>query len=207
VSQDTEQYNFYRALGVAPDAATEEIAEAHKQLVAAPEPDEKPDEQKRAAALARIIANAALDVLSDEKSRQDYNAKLEEFHKTASYKSKVEAKRAGKLQEEQSIEEDMKLQKATVNYEAARSALADFYYDRLFDEAKKSRFETIPQEKLMEWLSADRAEAVRKAEQKGRRASFRIDWQGFASVQDTRKKRTEEIAGLVEELVTKLPLP
>ena len=207
MSQEPEQYNFYKVLEVVPDAATEDIAAAHSQLVAALEPDKKPDEQKRAAALAHIMANVALEVLSDEKLRQDYNAKLEEFQKTASYKSKVEAKRAGKLQEEQSIEEDRKLQKATVDYEAARTALADFYYDRLFDEAKKSAFKTIPREKLMEWLSAERAEATRKAEQKGRRASFRIDWQGFTSVQDTRKKRTEEIAGQVEEFVTKLPLP
>lgn len=207
MTADWEQYDFYRLLEVEHDAGPEEITKAHEQLISTLDPDKKPDEQKRATALARIVADAVLDVLSDEESRKTYNSRLEEAQKAASSRSKIESKRAGTLQEEQSLEEDVKLQKAIVRYESAKSALADFYYDRLFDTAKKSTFETVPKEKLMEWLGVERAEAMRKAEQKGRRTSFSIDWQGFVDIQSARKRRIEEMAVLVEELVEKLPLP
>jgi hypothetical protein len=101
----------------------------------------------------------------------------------------------------------VKLQKAIVRYESAKSGLAEFYYDHLFDTAKKSTFKTVSPGKLMEWLGVERAEAMRKAEQRGRKTSFNIDWQGFADIQGARKKRIEEVAVLVEGLVEKLPLP
>jgi DnaJ-class molecular chaperone len=206
VTTDWEQYNFYRILEVEPDAGADEMANAHRQLTSSLTPDSESEEQKKATALDLIVADAALDVLSDKQIRNEYDSRLGTAQKAASIKAKVESKRAGKAQEELSAEEDEKLQKATVKYETARDALADFYYERLFDRAKESRFETIPSEKLMEWLSAERAESIRKAEQKGRKTSFRIDWQGFANVQDTRKKRTGEIIGLIDELVEKLQI-
>ncbi len=207
MTTDWEQHDFYRLLEIEYSAGPEEVANAHERLASTLDPDKKPDEQKRATALARIVADAARDVLCDEESRKIYNSRLEEVQNAASSRAKIEAKRAGKLQEEQSIEEDVKLQKAVVRYESARSAFAEFYYDRLFDTAKKSAFQTVLRQTLLEWLGVERAEAMRKAEQKGRRTSFGIDWQGFLGIQEARKKRTEEITALVEDLVEKLPLP
>jgi hypothetical protein len=194
-------------LQIEPDAGTEEITRAHGQLTASLDPATQADEQKKDIALARVVADTALDVLSDEGIRKTYDEKLDELQKAVASKAKIESKRAGKLQEEQSVEEDTKLQKATVKYETARSALVDFYFDRLSDRARETEFEAIPQEKLMEWISAERAEAVRKAEQKGRRTSFRIDWEGFASVQDKRKGRGDDVTEIVERLVEELHLP
>jgi hypothetical protein len=207
LTEAIERYSFYRALTVERDAAKAEIAGAHEQAVSALEPAAGTDEQKRAVVLARIVADTAQAVLIDEESRALYDAKIAEAEKAESAKTKLESKRAGKLQEEQTIEEDVKLQKATVKYESALGALADFYYDRLFDAARETVFEAVPKEKVLEWLSAERAEAIRKAEQKGRKTSFRIDWEGFASVQDKRKTRGEEIAGIIENLVQELQLP
>ncbi len=179
MTADWEHYNFYRALEIDPDAGVDEVKKAHEQVTASLDPDAEPEKGKRSAALAFLAADAALEALSDAESRKDHDAKLEEAQKAASAKDKLEAKRKGKLQEEQSIEEDAKFQKATLRSESAKSALADFYYDRLFKRARDIRFDTIPNETLMEWLSSERAESIRKAEQKGRKTSFEIDWQGF----------------------------
>ncbi len=206
MATDWEKYNFYRILEVDPEAGAEEIAEAHRVRTSTLNPDAKPQEQKRAAAVAFIIADAALRVLSDERARNSYDSKLKEVEKAESEKEKIEASRRGKLQEQQSIEEDEKLKKAVLKFESARGALADFYYEKLFEAARNSRFDSVSPEKLSEWLSLERAESMRKAEEKGRRTSFRIDWQGYTSVQDMRKKRGEEIARIVVELTKKLQL-
>lgn len=203
---DWEHYNFYSALEIDSDAGADEIKKAHQLLTASLDPDAEPEEGKRSAALAFIVSDAALEALTDDESRKNYDAKLDEARKAASAREKLEAKRMGKLQEEQSIEEDAKFQKATLRSESAKSALADFYYDRLFKRAKDIRFDTIPNETLMEWLNAERAELIRKAEQKGRKTSFQIDWQGFANVQEKRKERSEEIARIVEGLVERFQL-
>jgi hypothetical protein len=94
-----------------------------------------------------------------------------------------------------------------LRYEAARNALADFYYEQLFGSAKKSRLSSVPPEQLMEWLSSERAESMRKAESKERRMSFDIDWQSLTSVQDMRKRRSEETVRIVEKLVDRFHLP
>ena len=138
MTTDWEQHDFYKLLEVDRTAGPEEIAKAHEHVISALDPDTGPDEQKRETALARIVADAACDTLSDEGSRKAYNSRLEEAQEAASNREKIESRRAGKLQEEQSIEEDVKLQKAIVKYESAKDALADLYYDRLFDTAKKS---------------------------------------------------------------------
>ena len=201
-----DQYNFYRVLTVDPEAAPEEIKNAYEALTATLNPDAKPEEQKRAAALAFTTAIAALQVLSDKQARATYDSKLKELQQAESEKEKIEAKRAGKLQEQQSIEEDEKLKKAALKSESARTALVDYYYEQILNAAKNSRFETVSPEKLMEWITSERSEMIRKAEQKGRRTSFRIDWQGFASVQDGRKKRAQETTQIINQLMERFHL-
>ena len=46
---DWEQHDFYKILEIEPDAGAEEIEEAHRRLASALSPDEKPQEQRRAA--------------------------------------------------------------------------------------------------------------------------------------------------------------
>jgi len=207
MTTDWDQYNLYRMLEVEPDATVDEIQEAHQRLTSTMDLDGKPDEQKRSAAIASVAANAALDMLSDEGSRNDYDEKMKEMQKAASAKEKIEARRRGKLQEQQSIEEDEKLKDAVLRYETAKTALADLYYERLFKAARNSRLGTVTPEKLLEWLSSERAESMRKAEAKGRRTSFGIDWEGFTSVQDMRKKRAEETVRIVQELAGRFGIP
>ena len=206
MTADWEQYNFCRILEVAADARADEIKEAHRRLASSLNPDSKPEEEKRDTVLALIGVDAALETLSNEQLRLAFDARLAEMRKAASEKNKIETKRKGNLQEQQTIEEDEKLQKATLKYDSARDAFADFFYDRLFDTAKKSAFKTIAREKLMEWLSSERAESSRKAEEKGSTTSFRIDWSGFTSVQDMRKKRGSEALLVLDKLVEKLRL-
>ncbi|MBI4830710.1 MAG: hypothetical protein HY801_03980 [Candidatus Lindowbacteria bacterium] len=50
-------------------------------------------------------------------------------------------------------------------------------------------------------MTTERAESVRQAEQKGRKLSFQVDWEGFGAVQSMRKKRTGEISQVVGELI------
>lgn len=204
---DWEQYSFHKILDVDPRADTDGIKSAHKALVSTLDPDTAPEEEKRAVALARLAADAALDALIDEESRKAFDARIDDVMKAASNKNKIETKRKGKLQEQQSMEEDEKLQKATEKFDSAISALSDFYYDRLFNRARKTRFDTITTENLMEWLGSERAESARASRQRGGRASFQIDWRGFAGVQDKRKERNEEIAQIVDGLVAKFQLP
>ena len=204
---DWEKYSFYKVLEVEPGARADEIEKAHKALVSTIEPDAAPDAEKMAAAIAFISAEAALETLSDEKSRSALDAKLDDTLKAASKKNKVEGSRKGKLQEQHSIEDDAKLQAATSNLDSAASALMDFYYERLFKKAKESRLKTVTTEKLMEWLSSERAESAKEFQPKGRKAAFQIDWRGFLSVQDRRKERGEEILEIVDGLVAKLQIP
>jgi DnaJ-class molecular chaperone len=207
MAADWEQYDFYRVLGVEPEAGPPELQEAYRSLTSTLNPDAKPSEQKRAAAIAFITADAAVQVLSDTTSRNTYDSILKEVQKAQSEKEKIEASRAGKLQEQQSIEEDEQLKKAALKLESARSKLAEFYYEHLFKAARESRFGTVAPEKLVGWLSAERAESARKAEQEGRRLSFRIEMEGFAGVQEMRKMRSDEIVHIVDELVQKFQLP
>ncbi len=197
---DWDQQDFYRLLRIDKEATPTEIEEAYANLTSALDPDSSPKEQKRANALAFITAHTARQTLLDQTKRTSYDAKLKEVQETEAEKEKIEAKRAGKLQEQQSIEEDEKLKKAALRYEAARNALSDFYYNQLFAAARQSSFETIEPEQLMGWLSAERAESLRKEEQKGRKISFRIDLSSFGGVQDMRKKRGDEIPAIIDEL-------
>ena len=207
MADDWDQYNLYKTLEVESDANVQEIESAHQRLVSRINPDSEPDEQKKAVAVAFVTVNAAFEVLADENSRSDYDAKIKEMQKTASAKEKIEAKRRGKLQEQQSIEEDEKLKSAVVRYETAKTVLADFFYEQLFKTARNSRLGSVQPEKLMEWLSSERAESMRKAEGRERSTSFDIDWQGFTGVQDMRKKRTEETVRIVEKLAERFQLP
>ena len=204
---DWEKYSFYKVLEVEPGARADEIEKAHKALVSSIEPDAAPDAEKMEVAIAFISAEAALETLSDEKSRSALDAKLDDTLKAVSKKNKVESKRKGKLQEQHSIEDDAKLQAATSNLDSAAGALMDFYYERLFKQAKESRLKTVTTEKLMEWLSSERAESAKEFQPKGRKAAFQIDWRGFLSVQDRRKERGEEILEIVDGLVAKLQVP
>lgn len=206
MAADWERYSFYKVLEVEPGASADEIETAHQRLVSSLEPDAAPDGEKRAVAVAFIAAEAALEVLSDEKSRKALDARLNDVLKAASEKKKIETKRKGKLQEQQSIEDDVKLQTATAKLDSAIGALIDFYYDQMFKKARETRFEIITPEKLMEWLSSERAESAKASQLKGRRMSFGIDWRGFTSVQDKRKERGEEILAIVDELVAKFQL-
>jgi DnaJ-class molecular chaperone len=203
---DWEQYDFYRVLEVEPTASAEEIEKAFEARASTFNPDNKPQEQKRAAAMAFVVADAARQTLSDQRARDFFDAKLKGVKEADSEKTKVEEKRKGKLQEQQTIEEDEKLKRASVRYEAAKSALAEFYYDQLFKAARASKFTAVPSDTVVEWLSFERAESMRKSEQRGRRTSFRIGWEGFVGIQDMRKKRGQEIVGIVDELVTRFGL-
>ena len=207
MAADWDQYNFYKTLDLESDASVEEIRKAHQHLTSTINPDTTSDEQKKAAAMAFVAANAALEVLSSENSRNDYDARIKEVQKAASAKEKIEARRRGKLQEQQSIEEDERLKDAVLRYETARNALGDFFYEQLLRVARDSDLGSVEPEKLMEWLSSERSESMRKAESKGRRTSFSIDWQDFAGVQDMRKKRSEETVRIVGRLAEKLQLP
>jgi curved DNA-binding protein CbpA len=204
MEQILNTFDFYRLLGVQPEAAEAEIIKAYDALIASLEPDKKPPEEKKEAALTVIAADAAREVLANAEQRKSFDAKLEEYKRAESEKDKIEARRAGKLQEQQSIEDDEKLKQVSLHLDAASEALADFYYEQLFAAAQKRSFETIPLEKLLEWLSLERAELLRRAEQKGRRIAFRIDWHGFEEVQEMRKKRGEEIGTIIDTLVQKL---
>jgi len=204
MQQGYNQHDFYGILSVQPEAGEPEIIKAHEALAASLDPDNKPAEEKKDAALNLLSADAARDVLLDSQKREEYDAKLIDVQKAQSEKEKIEAKRAGKLQEQQSIEEDEKLKQASLHLEAAQEILADFYYDHLFASARKRTFNSVPLEKVLEWLSSDRVELLRKAEQKGRRISFRIDWHGFGNIQEMRKQRGEQIGHIVGRLVDKL---
>ena len=201
MAADWERHSFYRILEVERGAKADDIKAAHESLVSVLDPDAAPEDEKKSAALARVAADAALDALSDGESRKECDARLDEILKAASKKKKIETKRKGTLQEQQSIEEDEKLQKATEKLDSAAASLADFYYDRTFKAARESRFDTVPADKLTEWLSSERAEAAGASRQKGGGTSFEIDWKGFTSVQDKRKERGEEIAKIVDELL------
>ncbi|MBI4830711.1 MAG: DnaJ domain-containing protein [Candidatus Lindowbacteria bacterium] len=123
-----DQHNFYGILDVNSNAGEEEIKRAHANLTSTLNPDTKPEEQKRAAAIAFIIADAGLAVLLDKSTRSGFDAKLASTLKAESEKEKIETQRSGKLQEQQSVEEDEKLKSAVLRYESARKELADFYY-------------------------------------------------------------------------------
>lgn len=204
MQQTLATYNFYMILGVQPQAGGPEVIKAHEALVASLEPDSKPAEEKKEAALAVIAADAARKVLTDSEGRQVFDAKLDDFQKAESEKEKTEAKRAGKLQEQQSIEEDEKLKQVSLRCDAARETLADFYYEELFAAAKSRTFETVPIEKLLEWLSTERAELMRRAEQRGRRIAFRINLHSLGAVQEMRKRRVEEIELIIGGLADRL---
>ncbi|MBI5115182.1 DnaJ domain-containing protein [Candidatus Poribacteria bacterium] len=203
---DWEQFDFYRVLDVPSNAGDEEIKNAHANLTSTLNPDAKPDEQKRAAAVAFVIADAAFAALSDKSIRGVFDAKVSEIQKAESERDKIETQRKGKLQEQQSVEEDEKLKRAMLRYDSAKKDLADFYYEHVFKAARNSHFETTSADKLLEWLSSERAESLRKAEQKGRKISFRIEWEGFGAVQSMRKKRSEEIVKIVDVLAERLQL-
>ncbi len=206
MAADWEKYSFYTILGVESGARADEIEKAHRLITSSLEPDARADDEKREAAMALVAADAALGVLCDDEARRDHDARLESVLKAASGKKKIETRRKGKLQEQQSVEDDVKLQKATAAMDSAVGALIDSYYERLFARARESRFESITAETLMEWLSSERAESERASQPKGRSTAFRIDWSGFASVQDKRKERGEEIAGIVGELLERFHL-
>jgi hypothetical protein len=76
----------------------------------------------------------------------------------------------------------------------------------MFKTARESRFDTVTTDKLMEWLSSERAEAARSPQQRAGGTSFDIDWKGFTSVQDKRKERGEEIAKIVDDLLAEFDL-
>ena len=206
MAEDWERYSFYGILEVDPQTKVDEIKAAHEGVVPELDPDSAPEADRKKTALARLAADAALAALSDEESRKDCDAKLEAIKKAASGKKKIEAKRKGKLQDQQSIEEDEKLQKATERFDSAVGSLAEFYYDHLFAAAKESRFETLSADTLMEWLSSDRAEPAKSSQQRTGRASFVIDWRGFSSVQEMRKTRFKEIEDIIRELTTTFEL-
>ena len=199
-----EKYSFYKILGIKRGADADAIKDAYRDLVASLDPAAAPEGEKKAVALARLTADAAFETLSDEKSKAECDARLEDLMEAASKKKRVESKRKGKLQEQQTIDEDEKLRKATEQLDTATSSLADLYYDRLFKSAKESKSESVTSEKLMEWLSSERAESARASQQRGGRLPFQIDWSGFTSVQDKRKERGDEIAQIVDELTAKL---
>jgi len=206
MTADWEKYSFYKILEVEPGAGAEEIKKAHERITSPLEPDAAPDEEKRTVSFALIAADAALEELKDDDSRKAYDAILDDILKAAANKKKIEGKRKGKLQEQQSIEDDVKLQKATAGLDSAIDALIDLYYDRLFKRARESSFDSIPADKLMEWLNSERAESQRASREKGRGTAFQIDWRDFASVQDGRKERGKKVLEIVEELVERFQL-
>ena len=206
MAEDWERYSFYRILEVDPQTNADEIKTAHEQIVSELDPDSASEEDQKKTALARLAADAALAALSDEESQKDCDARLEAIKKAASGKKKIEARRKGKLQDQQSIEEDEKLQKATERFDSAIGSLAELYYDHLFAVAKESSFETVSPDALMEWLSSDRAESGKSSQQRTGRTSFAIDWRGFSSVQEMRKTRFQEIEDIVMELTTTFEL-
>ncbi|RJP20407.1 MAG: hypothetical protein C4520_11555 [Candidatus Abyssobacteria bacterium SURF_5] len=201
MAQNSDQYNFYKVLSVQSNAQEPDIQKAYEEATASLRPEDMPAEERKAAILALVAADAAKLVLLDSKKRSLFDARLNEVRKIQTEKEKIEAKRAGKLQEQQSIEEDEKLKNVSLQLDAANAALSDFYYDQLFAAAKTRKFESVPPDNVMEWISSQRADLLRKAEQKGRRVSFRIDWRGFPAIQEMRKKRGEEIDAIVDQLV------
>jgi DnaJ-class molecular chaperone len=94
MTADWERYNFYRTLEVEAHATVQEIENACRHLTSTIDPDGKPDERKREAAVGFVAANAALEVLSDEGSRRDYDEKIKEVQKAASAKEKIEEGKA-----------------------------------------------------------------------------------------------------------------
>lgn len=200
----SEKHNFYNILGIESGASVGDIEVGHKALTEPLDVDEKPEEEKRTAALAFLSVEAAFGVLSDVDARKDYDGKLKALNKAASSKEKIESALMGK--EEQSPQEEDRLQKAKERYRASAKELTDIYYEKMFAAAKEGSLETVDPEQLMEWIGDERAESERKAEQKGRRVSFNINWDGFASVQDKRKERSDEILKIVDDLVENLQL-
>lgn len=202
-----EQHDFYRILQIDPEAGASEVERSHKELTSELDPDAKPEDQKKGAALAFVAIEAAYATLADEESRKSYNEKHKAMKKAQSAREKIESKRQGKLQEEQSIEEDERLKQAIQRYESAENAIVDFYYDRVLTAARESRFSAIPPEQVVKWLSSQREESARKSEQKGRRLSYQIDWDGFPSVQESRKGRSKEILHFIDELMETFQAP
>jgi len=201
MQKETDRYNFYRLLGVQPEANEQEIIQAHQDAVASLQPDSLSGEARKQAALELLSANTARHVLTDDEKRKLYDVKLKDFLKVESEREKIQAKRAGKLQEQQSIEDDERLKQISLRADAALESLADFYYEELFAVARVANIPSVSLDKLLEWISSERAEFMRQSEQKGRRMSFRIDWHGISNVQEMRKKRTEEIGNIIEGLV------
>jgi DnaJ-class molecular chaperone len=201
MQKETDHYNFYRALGVQPQANDQEIIQAHQSAIASLQPDSLSGEERKRAALELLAANTARHVLTDSEKRKVYDVRLNDLLKVESEREKIQAKRAGKLQEQQSIEDDEKLKQISLRAEAALESLADFYYEELFAVAREGNIPSVSLDKLLEWISGERAEFMRQSEQKGRRVSFRIDLHGLSNVQEMRKKRTEEIGTIVEGLV------
>jgi aldehyde:ferredoxin oxidoreductase len=204
MEQTSEHYNFYRILRVQPEAGDAEMQRAHAELTAAMVVEDAPAEKMKEAALELVAVEAARHALTSPAKRESFDAKLAEAQQAESEKEKIETKRAGKLQEQQSIEDDEKLKQVSLRLEAATEALADFYFEQLFAVAREGNIQSIPLDKLLEWLSSERMELLRKAEQKGRKVAFRIDWHGLGNVQEERKRRGEEIEAIVERLATQL---
>jgi DnaJ-class molecular chaperone len=204
MEQTSEHYNFYRILRVQPEAGDAEIQRAHADLTAAIRLEDMPPEKAKEAALTLVAAEAARHALTNPAKRESFDAKLAEAQRAESEKEKIETKRAGKLQEQQSIEDDEKLKQVSLRLEAATEALADFYFEQLFAVAREGNIQSVPLDKLLEWLNSERMELLRKAEQKGRKVAFRIDWHGLGNVQEERKRRGEEIEAIVERLATHL---
>lgn len=202
--QASDQYNFYRVLGVQPGAIEPEILKAHETLAASVRLEDLSGENKKEAALTLVSAQAGRRVLTDKEKRELYDAKLNDAQKAEAEKEKIETKRAGKLQEQQSIEEDEKLKQVSLRVEGAMEALTDFYYEHVFAAAREENIRNVSLEKLLEWIGLERAELLRKSEQKGRRIAFRLDWTGLTNVQEMRRTRNEEIGTIVDRLVNRL---
>jgi len=75
VKREKMRTKYYDILGVQKDSTAEEIKKAHSRLVRKYHPDKHPeDEAKKAAEKKMHDINAAYDVLSDKKKRQQYDA-------------------------------------------------------------------------------------------------------------------------------------
>lgn len=202
MQKETDRYNFYRVLGIQPQANEQEIVQAHQNAADSLRPDSLSGEERKRAALGLLAVNTAKHVLTDGEKRKLYDVRLNEFLKVESEREKIQTKRAGKLQEQQSIEDDERLKQISLRSEAALESLADFYYEELFAVARQGNIPSASLDKLLEWISSERAEFMRQSEQKGRRVSFRIDWHRLSNVQEMRKRRIENIGSIIEGLAT-----